>query len=384
MTVMERQYLRECIEALCKAYSALLHLNCDKAISKSSYGKGDSLYLDAAPEVTIIKTLCENFDPHLPLVIEEIGSSAELRGTEEEVVCFSDPMDRSKILAEFLSKHTGKVGPIFQELKTTKEWESNYGGNIELSGPYGSITAVRHHYILFNVMINYVTGMLYIASDVGVGKLNVSEIFEDHEKTLLKRTKHLLDMLSPISFEQDGILQEDEKKFVTFCAGKTERDKKKYEDNLIASKIFGNELIDQIRENYLIYDEPGGPARILYLQYPHSAGFILSNGEKICEWLGWLAYVKYCWPKLRAYEISFDSSWTRNQILMAPGRAYSILGNHIVKERGLPYKKIQLNISKLKFLDNPSQYRSTILICPEANSKVVMELSIEKYVELRF
>jgi len=132
MKGIERQYLRECIEALCKARFALLRLSCEEAVSKSSYGKGDSLYLDAAPEVAIIKTLCEDFDPHLPFITEEIGSSVKLRGTEDEVICFSDPMDRSKLLSEFLSKHTGKVETIFQDKKIIQDWESNYGGDVEL------------------------------------------------------------------------------------------------------------------------------------------------------------------------------------------------------------------------------------------------------------
>lgn len=47
MKGIERQYLRECINALCNARSALLSRSCEEAISKtSSYGKGDTLSLD--------------------------------------------------------------------------------------------------------------------------------------------------------------------------------------------------------------------------------------------------------------------------------------------------------------------------------------------------
>jgi len=93
-----------------------------------------------------------------------------------------------------------------------------------VSGPYGSITAIRHYYILFNVMINYITGMIYIASDAGVGKLSMSDVFEDPEQVLLKRTKDLIKNLSPISFGK--VTKKEKEKFVTFCQGK------KYEDNL--------------------------------------------------------------------------------------------------------------------------------------------------------
>lgn len=375
MKGIERQYFRECIEALCRARSALINLSCEEAISKSTYGKGDSLYLDAVPEVEIIKALCEDFDPYLPLITEEIGSSVKLKGTEDEVVYFSDPMDRSKVLADFLSKHNGKVGTIFSQESAVKDWENTNGGDVELSGPYGSITAIRHDYILFNVMINYISGKIYVASDAAVGRISMSDIFEDNEQNILKRTRDILSILQPIAFGDGKI---EPKKVVTFCLGK------KYEDNLIGSKIFGNLSIEQIHKDYLEYSNPGGPARILYLQSPLRCSFVVSNGEKIGEWLGWLAYVKYSPRKLRAYEISFDSTWLRDQILMAPGPAYSILVNDIQEDKGLPYVKVKLNMSKLKFLENPSRYRSTLLICPESNREIIMRMSVQKRVELRF
>jgi hypothetical protein len=298
-----------------------------------------------------------------------------LRGTEDEAVYFSDPMDRSKVLREFLEKHTGKVKDIFSNKTTINEWEASYGDKVELSGPYGSITAIRHDNILFNVMINYITGMIYLASDAGIGKLSMSEIFDENEQTIIKRTRELLKNIEAISFGGDLT---EHRKFIAYCSGK------KYEDNLISTKIFGKDSIERIRKDFLKYDNPGGPARILYLQTPLNTGFILSNGEKIGEWLGWLAYVKYCPQKLRAYEISFDSTWTRDQILMAPGPAYSILVNNIEEDKGISYVKVKLNMSKLKFLDNPSRYRSTILICPETNREITMKMNLQKRIELRF
>jgi hypothetical protein len=375
MQGIELQFMRECIEALCKARSALLSLSCSEAISKSNYGKGDSLCLDAAPEIAISRTLCDDFDRYLPLITEEIGSSIKLRGTEDEVVYFSDPMDRSKVLRTFLEKQNGKIKDIFEDKNIIDKWEAECGDKIELSGPYGSITAIRHDSILFNVMINYITGIIYIASDAGVGKLSMSDIFDENEQAIIKRTRDLLNTVESISF--GGSLIES-KKFIAFCSGK------KYEDNLISAKIFANEGIEQIRKEYLKYDNPGGPARILYLKAPLNSGFILSNGEKIGEWLGWLAYVKYSPQKLRAYEISFDSTWTRDQILMAPGPAYSILVNNIEEDKGIPYVKVKLNMSKLKFLDNPSRYRSTILICPETNREIIMRMNMQRRIELRF
>ena len=180
MKGIEQQYLRVCIEALCKAHSALLQLSCEEAIAKTSYGKRDCLGLDAATEWEITKAICKDFDPYLPFITEEIGSAAELQDTRsEQVVCFSDPMDRSKPLAEFLSKYAKEtIESIFQQDKFIDEWEVTCGGDVELSGPYGSITAVRHDSIIFNVMINYITGDIYVASDERVGKLLLTEAFE--------------------------------------------------------------------------------------------------------------------------------------------------------------------------------------------------------------
>ena len=47
----------------------------------------------------------------------------------------------------------------------------------------------------------------------------------------------------------------------------------------------------------LHYAKPGGPSRILYLSNiqpkSHRLGFILANGEKISEWIHWLAFARF-------------------------------------------------------------------------------------------
>ena len=323
--------------------------------------------------------LCDKFDPHLPLITEEIGANVKLRDTEDEVVCFSDPLDRSRVLVEFLTNQSGKIETVFKNEKLIKVWESKFGGDIELSGPYGSITATRNFQILFNVMINYVTGMIYVASDEGVGKLLLDDLFEDKNRTTLKRTRDLIHMLSPIKFNNDQELSTSKiDKFVTFCSGE-----EKYRDNLVSSKIFGNKTAEQIFNDHLIYKKPGGPARILYLQNPSQCGFILSNGERIGEWLGWLAYVKHRTSELCAFEISFESSWTRDQILMSPGKAYSIFLDDI-RDDGGNHVNVRLNMSKLRFLENPSIYRATILICPKSNKNIIRSMLEKRRIELRF
>lgn len=380
MKGLERQYLRECMRALCAARSQLLNMTCKEAISRGLYGKQDTLSLDGFPEMIIGDVLAE-FDPTTPLLTEEVGSNFKLRTTEEEFICFSDPMDRSKVLAAFLENFPDEqIEAVFNNPSYLEKWKAEYGGDIELSGPYGSITAVRHHNIIFNVMINYITGLLYVASDEGVGWLPSDKIFETSEPKILKRSVELIKMLSPITISDTSAVK-DKESIVTYCDS---TEPKKYEHNLLASKIFGKKSIGEIRQQHLIEYRPGGPARILYLKSPGHAGFILANGEKIGEWLGWLAYVKYLWPQIRAFEISFDDSLTRDQILMAPGPAYSILGDQIEEEKGRPFKIVRLNIAKLRFLNDPSRYRSTILVCPTTNLDLILRVAIQRSPELRF
>lgn len=378
MVGLERQYLRECVKALVKARDALLSLDCERAIANVQYGKPDTLGLDAAPEAALIRSLCDEFDPHLPFVTEETGHDVRLRGTEEEVVCFSDPMDRSKVLAHFLAQRTGRLADLFSSQDIVPDWERTCGGDIEITGPYGSITATRHHHILFNVMINYITGQLYVACDAVNGTLHLRDAFEDDEHKRLKRTGDFIQSLTPVAFPEHRTWQDEQGlRFVAYCMGS------KYEDNLLASDVARLKTMTEIRKQRLIYDKPGGPARVLYLS-KSDVGFILSNGEKIGEWIGWLAWVAHSAGKLRAYEISFDSSWTRDEVLMAPGQAYTVLGDEVLPDRGRRSKFVQLNLQKLRFLRNPSQYRSTILVCPASNDEVRARLFEERCAELKF
>lgn len=108
MVGIERRYLRECVQALYDARFELLRLSCEESVGSIRYGKADTLRLDAIPEIMIHQTLCKEFDPHLPLITEEMGSNVKLRGTEEEVVCFSDPMDRTNVLRDFLVKNKNR------------------------------------------------------------------------------------------------------------------------------------------------------------------------------------------------------------------------------------------------------------------------------------
>jgi hypothetical protein len=382
MTGLERQYLRQCVKALIGARRALLALDCATAVAGLRYGKSDTLTLDARPEQALIRSLCEGFDPYLQFVTEETGHHVRLKGKEDEVVFFSDPMDRTVILAKFLKGRTAQLDEVFADPATIPAWEKECGGPIELTGPYGSVTATRHHHILFNVMVNYITGRVYIACDGGCGVVDSADLFENGQRIQLKRTADLLAALTPVEFPGLVAHQGDAAtRFVAYCQGE------KYEGNLVASQVTQLPSMDAIRAtNRLAFDEPGGPARILYLSSlgGGAVGYILSNGEKITEWLGWLAWVAHTSGHLRAYEISFDSSWTRDGVLMAPGEAYTVLGDDVRLRFGRRWKLVRLNVLKLGFLENPSQYRSTLVVCPTSNDVLCARLCDEHCTQLRF
>lgn len=372
-----KQYLRACLKALCTARSRLLELSCDKAaLEAAPYGKTDSLSLDAVPEVAISRALCREFDPSLILVTEEVGSSAKLKGKEDELVCICDPMDRSELLSSFLKQHRGNLAQLFSEKKIISEWENHCGDDVELTGPFGSLTAIRHRSILFCVMINYITGTLYIAAEGLVGSLPFQSLFSDQRRQRYKRTGELFSAASPLIFDSNDF-QRGANKFVCWCQGK------EYEDNLVASGVRGNNL-ERIQKEDLVDGRVGGPARVLYLQHPRKVGFILSNGEKVVEWLGWLAFVKFSNENLAAFELSFESSWTRDGILMAPSAAYSILGGGVNEVAGQRYKNFTLDLQRLGYLPNPSQYRSTIVVCPIGNVRLLNEMAVRGANELVF
>lgn len=123
---------------------------------------------------------------------------------------------------------------------------------------------------------------------------------------------------------------------------------------------------------WLHYDLPGGPSRPFYLSSLYNEeppiGFVLANGEKIGEWIHWLSLTRFASmerdlrePALRMYEIHLERPWTRDGYLMSTSRAYSIFKE---VDRG----RVIISVERLRELDNPSKYRSTLLVAPASNS----------------
>ena len=119
-------------------------------------------------------------------------------------------------------------------------------------------------------------------------------------------------------------------------------------------------------------EEPGGPARILYLSdaygNDHDLACVLSNGEKISEWFGWLAYVMHS-DDLAAFELHADQvTPVRDKILLAPPPNYSIFQ---INDDGV----CKLNLDRLLILDTPVFYRAAILIAHKRSLNITNEMS---------
>jgi hypothetical protein len=155
---------------------------------------------------------------------------------------------------------------------------------------------------------------------------------------------------------------------------------KGYPENFHDSKILSQEDVAK----YLHHDEPGGPSRILYLsEFQHKdipVGFILANGEKIGEWIHWLAFVKYAKnsqnnPSLKIFEVKIKRPWTKEGIIMSPFGPYSIFRHKKGEDKFL-------NISRLRDFDRPSHFRAMIVITFFDNETIINNMRRKNYNEV--
>lgn len=384
MQGIERKYCDVCINALIGAWQELMDVSCAETLRKVRYGKGDTLGLDAIPELIIASRLKE-FDKHAILITEELDNQAYRRWPrdpdpiKQPLMFFCDPTDRSIQLKEFFERISkknpiAKVSELMSDCDPKKLWEEMFEAPVTITGPTAAITCVRKGEIVFSVILNYVTSTICIATDIGVywyELKNLSDI-QNEKITLAEIFKNGRKLRFP-SIRELGYSLDDCKQFVTFL-GKTG-----YRENFNDSMLFVEKPDD-----FLHHSKPPGPPRALYLselqKKEHGpVGFILSNGEKIGEWMHWLSFVKYARNEdrdhaLRAYEISLERPWTKNGMLMSTFPAYSLFRN----EEGKQY----LDISRLRNFKRPSQFRCMIVVLPYDNERIIHVLEQHQYREI--
>jgi len=355
MNKSENQLFSQCIEALVTVQDNLLDMSAARLIQRSMSKKPDSLFLDTTPEITLSKKLIEEYNSEFVLITEEKGIFNTDQIASSQIVVFADPTDRSKQLKEFIelqlqteSKPDCSFGDLMSNMNAIEEWNHIHKTPAELSGACCSITIVKNRTILFTMCLNYITKEIYLAYDDGAFRIPTIRLSKTEGEYQVD------DKWTTINFYPP----EERKTFVTFLG------KQSYEGYLKSAKPF-----DQTYKP--LEKEPGGPLRILYLSNlnPQPPAFILANGEKIAEWLGWLAFVKAS-NDLVAYAIYPEAVFTRDNILLAPSPLYSILE---CKE-----DTVRLDFDKLKYYKNPSRYREMILVAHRHNTWITAEIEADR------
>ncbi len=379
-------YCNACVIALLKAYCNVMRLTAREALNYTKYGKGDTRGIDSTAEIIIQKAI-KHFDPHAIVVTEETDSitiqkwpSSSDRNLQP-IIFIIDPIDRSKFFAALLEtvpeekRSNVKVSEMMNNSNLVDCWENDIGGiPASITGATSAITCIARGKALFSVIVNYITGEIMLACELGLYQMPIpADIMTRSLSFFLNR---IVAYNHSISFSPlRGVCGDEDLRFVTYVGpqGNTGHTKRGYEENLINSRIlYGDPL------SFVHYREPGGPSRILYLSDKHSnhskIGFILGNGEKIGEWAPWLPFVKFAKNRnmdvLKIYEIYPERPLTKEGILMATPPPYSIFQ----VEADEPY----IDISRLKHM-RPSHFRSMIVVAPANNDRIICIMEQNNY-----
>lgn len=382
MQGIERAYCDVCVHALLEANQTLMETSVIEAISTATaYGKGDTLSLDAIPEIAIADSL-SRFDPHAILITEELGAQQLahrmiVSGREQPTLFFCDPTDRSAPLAAFLQKFQGEdpgrpVGEVLRDVSAVGAWEEHHGSPVAITGACAAITCVRDGIPIFSVLLNYITQEIVLVSNGGTRRVALPHYADGSYGTL--STNYILQQGTPIEFSplaRRAREYSDRRTFVTFLG------KSGYRESFEACGIFSDP-----RQGQPFYDAPGGPARPFYLSClftKHPVGFILANGEKIVEWIHWLTAVRFAECEgervLQLFEVTHERPWTKGGVSMAPSPAYSIF-------RTDPKGRIRLDARLLCNFERPSQFRSTLVVAPSDNTWLLQVMRRCQYREI--
>ena len=334
----------------------------------STYGKKDTLCLDARPEIDVVQIM-KRHDDNSVVITEEIGSKGNLVFSHTEdprtsrTIYICDPTDRSVFLKKFLAMvadKTVKVGDVIRNATAIADWEKLSGSPASITGAFCALSCIRHAVPIFSVLVNYITQELFVSCSAGNYQLAIPEdrpaidlaYVQSHGKKLYFPT-----IRCPYN--------DDARRFTTFVG------KEGYKENLLASKLMAEDELGKL----LHYSEPGGPSRILYLStlQPQATpiGFILANGEKIGEWVHWLPWVQFARNEhdqsenaLNLFEIyRKDELRMKDTALMSTPPSYSIF-----KQRNPATEDMIINIGRFADFPNPSKIRATLIACPTGNT----------------
>lgn len=336
MSGIEVGYLAAAMSALDRARRILLQMTPEEAARRAE-GKHDSRLFDSACENAIAGELLA-FDDRAAVLSEERN---RFHGdwTAAETTYFIDPFDRSSVFEEQLA--LGKDHTTVRELVRDEAFDMRGA-----AAPFGSVTCVRGGQIAFNAMLDYASGEIFVACPAMVQRGPI-DVCPDPEALAVDGR--------PIHFERErhGVtcacyLGEPEAK----SRGQYEAS---FHDMLGTAQPYPDAGLQR----------PGGPARVLFLSDDSELtggerpAFVLSNGEKITEWLGWLAYARYS-RQLTIFELTAQAFPFRDDVLLAPPPNYSVFDVDLDDDGGpLAYR---LDLRRLVSFPNPSVYRGGIAV----------------------
>ncbi|MBF0232624.1 MAG: hypothetical protein HQK65_06240 [Desulfamplus sp.] len=356
MKTSERLLYNYCLKILLEIQQRFNEVRLDDLLQKGA--EDGSLRLHTIPKELIKEKLIQDYDDLVVAIttFEKTGSFDYNALEKTNLVAFVDHIDSSTRLTrffEFLREkqsdglHEGKFFQTGSDRRKLQEieqaWQDFAHTPARLTGPSCSITMVKKGHILFSVMLNYITQEIFSASESGVQYIALENLNEDDFKA----------GWTNFTFKKP----EDSALFVTYT------DKVDYAEFLKENQLIGAEL-------KTVAGWQAGPPRILYLSELNPGpipGFILSNGERIGKWIGWLAFCKFS-DKLMAYSEYPRTMFAKDDILVAPSPLYSILDTD---DNGMV-----LNYQKLKhFIYHPSKYREMIMVTHKENqhARVLIE-----------
>lgn len=380
---IEKSYTDAMIRALRSAQRALFDTLVRDAVSRSHVlHKGDTLGLDQRPENAITSAL-QRFDPYCITITEERGAinpfivdgPTNVQGARTFFGC--DPFDRSNQACEFLNKNgkpNEKVVDVIRRAESSRIWVSNYGGPLSITSSTSAICCIRRGLPVAAVILNHLAEQMTLACAAGIYHVKLPK-----DLSTSVTLDYIQERGQRLKFPQPGY--HAGQKIVTFT-GKPERG---YPGNFESCRL----ISDTDLGKYLHYNLPGGPSRVLYLSnlQPENKpiGVVVANGEKIGEWIHWLAFTRFAHreddhsaPALRLFEVSQNQSLMIDGYLMMPSPDYSIFVNYNDRRR------VTISSEKLQNLANPSKYRSTLVLIPTNNKWALNQVEQYGYREIIF
>lgn len=299
---------------------------------------------------------------------EKVWTDEDLKNVRKKVregikltwfIC--DPMDVSRSLTDLLESECNKsklVGAVLENATTW--WKNKFDGPIVVTGSTTALTCIKDGLPEFSLTFNYLTREVVFASTAGIVKSCVSNNSNSNDLNVLRGKRVDFNPLS-----NRGSVDESSQRFIAFTGSPAV-----YLENLIATGLCQQDI--QLMKRT-------GPPRPLYLSDLHTpVGYIVSNGEKIGEWIHWLPYVRFARdsePILNLYEVMHGQPCKRDGISMAPDFNQSLF-----KEVNPIKGEYCLACERLLIYKHPGLFRTTLVVAPWDNLWVVKNMASHRHI----